>query len=201
MIALNFSDTNNTFIVVLLIIAIAFFVLFGLRMLYNKLYKKPTLSIKLNMDKKWTREKHFRGEDHEDPHHDFNEIHVFFNIIWNFEISLLNDSKIDAYAIKFLQLKEFKGLEYSKLEIDKGFILKSNNKEAIPFSYKKTVRVVREDKDKYYTVFPVEFNDLKILIECKNKNDKVFYREYNFKGDMMKECSFSEIDPDHWDYV
>lgn len=201
MIALIFLDTNNTFIVGLLIIAITFFVLFGLRMLYNKRYKKPTLSIKLNMDKKWTREKHFRGEDHEDPHHDFNEIHVFFNIIWNFEISLLNESSVDGYAIKFLELKEFKGLEYSNSKIDKDFILKSNNKEVVPFSFNKRVRVIREDKDKYYTVFPEEFNDLRILIECKNNNNKVFYREYYFKGNRMKDCSLSEIDKDQWKYI
>ena len=201
MITLIFLETDNMLVIGLLVGLVAFFVVFGLVKLYNKNYKKPVLSIKLNTEKKWTREKHFRGEDHDDTHQDFHGVHLFFNIIWNFEILLLNVSKVNAYGIKLLQLKEFKGLQYSKGKIDNNLILKEDDKEMIPISFNKKVRVIREDGDKYYTVYPEEFNDLVILMEYKGKNNKLFYRKYYFKGDKMKDCSLSELDLDQWAYI
>jgi len=201
MITLIFLETDNALVVGLLVALIVFFVIFGGIKLYNKNYKKPVLSIKLNTEKEWTREKHFRGEDHADKHQGFHEVHLFFNLIWNFEIQLINISKVKAYGLKLLQLKEFKGLKYSKGKIDKNLILKQDDKEVIPISFSKTVRVIREDGDKYYSVYPEEFNDLILLMEYKDQNNKLFYRKYFFKGDKMKDCSPSELDLELWDYI
>jgi len=201
MIALLFLYTFNIFVIGLITVLVAFFVIFGLGKLYNKLFKRPILSFQLNTEKKWEKEMHFKGEDHADTHQDFHKVHLFFNIIWNFETLLVNISKVNAYNIKFLQLKEWKGLQFSREKIDQNLVLKHNEKVKIPFSFSKTVRVRREDRDKYYTVFPEEFNDLIVLVECKKQNNKLFYRKYYFKGNKMKDCSLSELDMDQWEYI
>ena len=85
---LCFNDaeyTFDTFLNGLVIALFAVFIILMARVLYNKLYKKPIISLKLNKRRRWTKEKHFRGEDHSDSHQEFNEVHIFFNITWHFD--------------------------------------------------------------------------------------------------------------------
>jgi len=201
MISFIFLYTFDTFFNGLVLTLIAVLVVLGARLLYNKFYKKPIISLKLNKKRKWTKEKHFRGEDHADSHQEFNEVHIFFNITWSFEMILRNLSRANAYNVKLLQLKESKNFKYATGEIEEDLDFEFIQKKVIPFTYTRKVRVIREDKNKYYTEKPEEFDELTLLIEYSNAKNELFHRKYFFKDDKTIDSPTSEEELEQWDYL
>ena len=201
MIWLTFFYVLDLFFYGLVITLIAVFVVFGISIVYKKLYKKPSISLRLNRDEGWTKEKHFRGEDASDPHQDFHEVHTFFKIIWKFRIVLKNASRSKAYKVKLLQLKDNGNFELPNGKIDEDLVFEFNQKEDIPFTFDKTVRVRRRDKNKYFTGLPEEYNDLSLLLEYSDNNKKIFYRKYSFNNDKTTDSSMSEEDLEKWVYL
>ena len=179
----------------------AIMAVFGIIVAYKKYYKKPKISLKLISSGEWTKEKHFRGEDSSDEHQELNEVHIFFNLIWRFDIIFQNDSRSNAYNIRFLQLKDFKNIEFADEKLDKNLIVTPNFKEVIPFTFSKTVRVKRIENNKYFTDLPDEFNELSILIEFNSKNRKTYYRRFYFKENKTKDHPMSEHELEHWDFL
>ena len=201
MISFIFLYTFDTFLNGLVIALFAIFIVLMARVLYNKLYKKPIISLKLNKKRRWTKEKHFRGEDHSDSNKEFNEVHIFFNITCHFELIVRNLSRANAYNVKLLQLKESKNFELASGEIHEDIDFEFIQKKVLPFNYTKKVRVIREDKDKYFTAMPEEFNELTLLIEYSNGHNKLFHRKYFFKNDKTIDSPMSEEELDQWDYI
>lgn len=201
MIAFIFLNTLDTFFNGIVIAFIAVLVYIGIRLVYNKLYRQPIISLRLNKRRKWTKEKHFRGEDHSDSHQEFNEVHIYFNITWHFEMILRNLSRANAYNVKLLQLKESKNFELAAGEIHEDLDFEFIQKKVLPLNYTKKVRVIREDKDKYFTSKPEEFDELTLLIEYSNRHNKLFHRKYFFKNDKTIDSPMSEEELDQWDYI
>lgn len=201
MIAFIFLNTLDTFFNGIVIAFIAVLVYIGIRLVYNKLYRQPIISLKLNKRRKWTKEKHFRGEDHSDSHQEFSEVHIFFNITWHFELILRNLSRANAYNVKLLQLKESKNFEFAAGEIHEDLDFEFIQKKILPFNYTKKVRVIREDKNKYFTEKPVEFDELTLLIEYSNAKNELFHRKYFFKDDKTIDSPMSEEELEQWDYL
>lgn len=187
------SSLSITLILVLLIL--------GMVMLYNKLFKKPIINLNLKTKKEWTKERHYKGEDASDPNQGFNEVHTYFNIIWNFELILRNSSRVKAYRVKLLQLNDYKFLELPKRINNEILVMEPGKKIIIPFAFNKTYRVQRRDKDKFFTTYPKGYNKLMILIEFKNNENKTFYRRYFFNKDFTENSPISKSELDHWDYI
>ncbi len=173
----------------------------GMGMIYNKLFKRPIIIININTKEEWSKERHFKGEDASDPNQDFNEVHTYFNMIWNFEMILKNTSRANAYHIKFLQLNDFKFLQLTKGSNNEILVVEPNQKVIIPMAFDKTYRVQRRDKNKYFTIYPKGYNKLTILIEFKSKKNKTFYRRYFFNNDLTVKSPISKSELDHWDYI
>ena len=201
MIGFIFSYTFNTFFNGLVIALVVVVIIFGIRMIYNKLYKKPIISLRLNNKRRWSKEKHFRGEDHSDTHQDFHEVHIYFNITWNFELTLRNLARANAYKVKLLQLKENNNFAFDYGKIKQEIDFEFAQRKILPFSYTKKVRVIREEKDKYYTEKPEEFNELTLLIEYSNANNRLFHRKYFFKNNKTIDVQISEEELEQWDYL
>ena len=198
---LTFFYALDLFFYGLVIALIAVFVVFGISILYKKLYKRPIISLRLNREVGWTKEKHFRGEDASDPNQDFHEVHTYFKIVWKFKIILKNASRSNAYKVKLLQLRDNGNFELPNGKIDEELVFEFNLKEDIPFTYDKTVRVKRRDQNKYFTGLPEEHNDLILLLEYNDKNKKIFYRKYSFSNDKTIDTSMSEEDLEKWVYL
>jgi hypothetical protein len=114
---------------------------------------------------------------------------------------LKNASKSNAYNVKLLQLKDNGNFEFPNEKIDEELVFEFNQKEDMPFTYDKTVRVKRRDQNKYFTGLPEEYNDLTLLLEYSDKNKKTFYRKYFFSNDKTVDSSMSEEDLEKWDYL
>lgn len=196
-----FLYTFNTFLNGLVITLVAVFAVLGVRIVYKKLYKKPNISLKLNKNEGWTKEKHFRGEDSSDANQDFHEVHTYFQIIWKFRILLKNVSRANAYKVKLLQLKDNRNFKLLNGKIEEGAVFEFNQKADLPFSYDKTFRVKRRDQNKYFTGLPEEFNELILLVEYRNVKNKTFYSKYHFKNDKTVDSSMSEEDLEQWVYL
>jgi len=201
MFGIIFLYTFNTFLSGLVITLIAVFTVLGIRIVYNKLYKKPNISLKLDTNEGWTKEKHFRGEDSSDTNQDFHEVHTYFQIIWKFTIILKNISRAKAHKIRLLQLKDNSNFKLLNGEIDEGIVFEFNQKVDLPFGYDKTFRVKRRDQNEYFTGLPEGFNDLILLVEYSNVKNKTFYRKYHFRNDKTVDSSMSEEDLEQWVYL
>ena len=187
------SSLSITLIIVLLIL--------GMIIIYNKFFKKPIVNLNVKTKKEWTKERHYKGEDGSDPNQDFNEVHTYFNIIWNFELILRNSSKVKAYHVKLLQLNDYKFLEIPQRINNEILAMEPGKKISIPFAFNKTYRVQRRDKDKFFTSYPKGYNKLMVLIEFKNNENKTFYRRYFFNKDLTGNSPISKSELDHWDYI
>lgn len=196
-----FLYTFNTFLNGLVITLIAVFTALGVRIVYKRLYKKPNISLKLNTNEGWTKEKHFRGEDASDTNQDFHEVHTFFQMIWKFRIILKNVSRANAYKVKLLQLKDNGNFNLLNEKIEEGIVFEFNQKVDLPFSYDKTFRVKRRDQNTYFTGLPEEFNEMILLVEYRNVKNKTFYSKYHFRNDKTVDCSMSEEDLEQWVYL
>ncbi len=193
--------TFNTFFNGFVLAVVAVTVFIGIRIIYNRLYKKPIISLRLNKKKRWIKEKHFRGEDHADSHQDFHEVHIFFNITWFFELTLRNLSRANAYNVKLLHLKENNNFALAAGKIEEEMDFEFIQKKILPFTYTKKVRVVREDKNKYFTEKPIDFNELTLLIEYTDTHNKLFHRKYFFENDKTIDSPMSEEELEQWEYI
>ena len=201
MIGLIFLYNFNTFLNGLIITLVAVLVFFLVRLMISKRNKTPEIEIKLRSRKKWKKERHFRGEDSKDPDQDFHNVHVFFQIIWNFEIVLKNSAWPKAYYVRLLQAKENHKFSLPERKIDPNLIFEYHQKELMPISFTKTFRVKRSDKDLYFTELPHELDDLSLLIEYSNVEHKMFYRTYFFKDNKTVDVAIPEADLDDWEYI
>ncbi len=193
----NFSFSLSGLSIALILMIL----ILGLGMIYNRIFKRPIIIINLKTKEEWSRERHFKGEDGSDPNQDFNEVHTFFNMIWNFEMILNNTSRVNAYHIKLLQLNDFKFLRLKEVRNNEILVMEPNQKVIIPMDFDKTYRIQRRDKDKYFTTYPKGYNKLSILIEFKSKRNKTFYRRYFFNNDLTVKSPISKSELDHWDYI
>lgn len=189
----SLSNLSIALILVLLVLLVA--------MMYNRLFKRPIIILKLKTKGEWTRERHFKGEDASDPNQDFNEVHTYFNMIWNFEMILKNTSRVTAYNIKLLQLNNFKFLQLKGVANNEILVIEPHQKVIIPMVFDKTFRVQRRDKDVYYTTYPEGYSKLMILIEFKSKKDKTYYRRYFFNNDLTLKSQISKSELDDWDTI
>lgn len=115
---------------------------------------------------------------------DIGDIWRVYKFEWNFDLTVRNNSEINAYSIKLLQHKNQQHIEFrEKINFNKA--LRSQEEIILPFKVTTIKDVQGKDLDKVFKNRPESFDDLMILFEYKNPKDRKFYSRYYFNTDSV----------------
>lgn len=185
------------FIVPVLVVVLIFI----LPKISDRYFKRPNLVMELTHGKSIAHSRMPQGYSSEnDPNLPVNrpEAIMFFTYSWNFDLTIINNSEINAYNIVLLQHKKLEKITLDK-NPDKNRVLQSHKEETLPFTYQRLRRVERKDISKYSTKTPSEFKDLMFLLVYENQyKKKKFYSRFYFNTGKTEHFKLSKEELENW---
>jgi hypothetical protein len=184
------------------IIALAALILgivsFAFPKIYRHFYKRPKLVIEIEPNKGITHfQKHIRYSSKNPEGIPVNtpEGISIYEFEWKFDLTVRNNSEVNAFNIKMCQRKKSNYLTFKK-NINPNKALKAHELETIPFIFSKVVESKHKDRKSHFTKTPSEFKNLMLLLEYENEFGQKFYSRYYFNTDKteFKKTPKSELE-------
>ncbi|MFD2564801.1 hypothetical protein [Aquimarina rubra] len=185
---------------------ISFFILLGglIYFLYPRyeayFVKRPKLVIEISSNEGFTKlSKFIRYHPDTDRTKPVNrpEVIKIYRLEWRFDLTIRNNSEINAFTVKMLQHRNLMNLSFNK-EINPQKSLKSHQEEIIPFQFIKTIESTDAEFESHYTNIPSDFKDLMLLLEYENQYGKKFYSRYFFNTDSTKFIKVKKTELKYW---
>jgi hypothetical protein len=105
-----------------------------------------------------------------------------YEMEWNFDLVLRNNSEYNAYNVKLLQHKSRPQIQFRE-NINFNKALRSQEEIILPFTIHKIVECQDKDRERIFNGRPDFFDDLMIVFDYKNPKGKKFQSRYYFNDD------------------
>lgn len=162
--------------------------------------RRPKLVVELASKKGITRSSHFidycSETDRSQPVNRPGVIKIY-ELNWNFDLTIRNNSEINAFNVKMLQHNNLMNLTFKK-EINPQKSLQSHQEEIIPFQFIKIVKSTNEEFESHYIKKPSDFKDLMLMLEYENQSGKKFYSRYFFNTNSSEFSSIKKSELKYW---
>ncbi|QCX37335.1 hypothetical protein FF125_02360 [Aureibaculum algae] len=190
-------DTKILLAIVALILGLLYF---ALPKIYNYYLKRPKLVVDIEPNKGITSSQKFIRHSSKNPVGvpvNTPEGISIYEFEWKFDLTIRNNSEVNAFNIKMCQRKNSDYLNFKK-NINPNKALKAHEEETIPFIFSKVVETKHKDRESHFTKRPSEFKDLMLLLEYENEYGQKFYSRYYFNTDKTDYKKTSETELKYW---
>ena len=167
---------------------------------YKYYFKRPKLVVEIAPNKGITKSQIFIGHSSKNPVGvpvNTPEGITIYKFEWKFNLTIRNNSEVNAFNIKMCQRENSNYLTFKKT-INPNKALKSHEEETVPFTFSKIVETKHKDRESHFPKKPTEFKDLMLLLEYKNEYGLKFYSRYYFNTDKTEYKKTSKMELTHW---
>ncbi|WP_339725528.1 hypothetical protein [Maribacter stanieri] len=183
--------------IVALILGLAYF---ALPKIYRYFYKRPRLVVEIEPNKGLTSSQRFIRYSSKNPVGipvNTPEGISIYEFEWKFDLTVRNNSEVNAFNIKMCQRKKSNYLNFKK-NINPNKALKAHEEETIPFIFSKVVETKHKDRESHFPKRPSEFKDLMLLLEYENEFGRKFYSRYYFNTDKTEYKKTPKTELKYW---